>query len=158
MFLQFYVEIFLFCFCCCNCCCYYQIWKWPFNAFNSNLPYINYSNCSSRWNNSHFNTWFDLCIPTCVLNPCLITLVRHCLRFEHWSGGPPTHWVSSVPLCTYHFFLGWGAYTGFRQKIIPDRREFDKLMESGSLIIEFGRLLHPEIGRASCRERVYGPV
>ena len=35
---------------------------------------------------------------------------------------------------------GGGGHTrGFRQKTIPDRREFDKLMESGSREIDFGR-------------------
>jgi len=31
---------------------------------------------------------------------------------------------------------------GIRQKTICDRREFDKLMESGSRVIEFGLFLH----------------
>jgi len=31
----------------------------------------------------------------------------------------------------------------FRQKTIPDRREFDKLMEFGSRVIDFGQFLHP---------------
>ena len=31
--------------------------------------------------------------------------------------------------------LGGGHTRGFRQKTIPDRREFDKLMESGSRVI-----------------------
>jgi len=40
--------------------------------------------------------------------------------------------------------VGCGGHTrGFRQKTIPDRREFDKLMESGSRVIYFGRFLHP---------------
>ena len=34
---------------------------------------------------------------------------------------------------------GEGGHTrGFRQNTIPDRREFDKLMESGSRLIDFG--------------------
>jgi len=33
---------------------------------------------------------------------------------------------------------GGGGHTrGFRQKTIPDRREFDKLMESGFIIVQF---------------------
>jgi hypothetical protein len=36
-----------------------------------------------------------------------------------------------------------GHTRGFRQKIIPDRREFDKLMESGSRVLDFGRFFHP---------------
>jgi len=31
----------------------------------------------------------------------------------------------------------------FRQKTIPDRRKFDKLVESGSRVIDFGRFLNP---------------
>jgi len=39
---------------------------------------------------------------------------------------------------------GGGGHTrGFRQKTIPDRREFDKLMESGSRVIDFDQFLHP---------------
>jgi len=38
---------------------------------------------------------------------------------------------------------GGGHNWGFRQKTIPDRQEFDKLMESGSRIKDFGRFLHP---------------
>ena len=39
---------------------------------------------------------------------------------------------------------GGGGHTrGFRQKTIPDRREFDKLMESGSRVKDFGQFLHP---------------
>ena len=39
---------------------------------------------------------------------------------------------------------GGGGHTrGFRQKTIPDRREFDKLIKSGSRKIDFGRFLHP---------------
>ena len=41
---------------------------------------------------------------------------------------------------------GGGHTRGFRQKTIPDRREFDKLMESGSQVIDFGRFLHPGTG------------
>lgn len=56
---------------------------------------------------------------------------------------------------------GAGHTRGFRQKTIPDRREFDKLMESGSRVIEFGRFLHPgtreyrrhKIKKGSNRER-----
>jgi len=40
---------------------------------------------------------------------------------------------------------------GFRQKTIPDRREFDKLMESGSRVIDFGRFLIPGLFDAPCR-------
>ena len=32
--------------------------------------------------------------------------------------------------------VGGGHTRGFRQKTIPDRREFDKLMESGSRVID----------------------
>jgi len=39
-----------------------------------------------------------------------------------------------------------GGHTrGFRQKTIPDRWEFDKLMESGSRVIDFGQFLIPGI-------------
>ena len=42
-------------------------------------------------------------------------------------------------------FGGEGHTQGFKQKTIPDRQEFDKLMESGSRVIDFGRFLHPGI-------------
>jgi len=38
---------------------------------------------------------------------------------------------------------GGGHTRGFKQKTIPDRWEFDKLIESGSHVIDFGRFLHP---------------
>ena len=45
----------------------------------------------------------------------------------------------NTELCTCQYFArpgGGGGHTrGFRQKTIPDRREFDKLMESGSRVI-----------------------
>jgi len=40
---------------------------------------------------------------------------------------------------------GRGHTRGLKQKTIPDRQEFDKLMESGSRVIDFGRFLHPGI-------------
>jgi len=40
--------------------------------------------------------------------------------------------------------VGGGGHTqGFRQKTIPDRRKFDKLMESGARVIDFGQFLIP---------------
>jgi hypothetical protein len=60
---------------------------------------------------------------------------------------------------------GGGGHTrGFRQNTIPDRREFDKLIESGSREIDFGRFLHPgnrefrrhKIKKGSNREKSKG--
>jgi hypothetical protein len=49
--------------------------------------------------------------------------------------------------------LGNGGHTrGFRQKTIPDRREFDKLMESESRVIDFGRFLHPGTREFRCHK------
>jgi len=40
---------------------------------------------------------------------------------------------------------GCGHIRGFRQKTIHDRREFDKLMESGPWVLDFCLFLHPRI-------------
>ena len=42
---------------------------------------------------------------------------------------------SSAPVNILPARGGGGHTRGFRQKTIPDRREFDKLMESGSRVI-----------------------
>jgi len=55
-------------------------------------------------------------------------------------------------LCTCQYFAhpeGGGHTPGFRQKTIPDRREFDKLMESGSQVIDFGQFLYPGLDAPS---------
>ena len=47
--------------------------------------------------------------------------------------------------------VGGGHTRCYRQKTIPDRREFDKLMESGSRVIDFGRFLIPGLFDAPSR-------
>jgi len=48
--------------------------------------------------------------------------------------------------------VGGGGHTQvFRQKTIPDRQEFDKLVESGSRVIDFGRFLNPGLFDAPSR-------
>jgi len=48
-----------------------------------------------------------------------------------------------APVIILPAWVGSGHTQGFRQKTTPDRREFDKLMESGSQVIDFGRFLNP---------------
>jgi len=50
----------------------------------------------------------------------------------------PMHATNYVLLCTNIL-----PTRGALDKTIPDRREFYKLIESGSRVIDFGRFLHP---------------
>ena len=101
---------------------------------------LNLCNISENKQFMHFMILYDtfiiqLYIHAFILNLC--ALLCPCQYFAYPVGGR----------------RGGGHTRGFRQKTIFDMREFDKLKESGSWVIDLGRFLNP---RTRCTKQAQG--
>ena len=90
---------------------------------------------------------FALFLLLCIYSRSAIKLI--------WAWPVPnTHsWAGNASVNILPTRGGGGHTRNSRKKTIPDRREFDILMESGSRVIDFGRFLHP---RTQCTKQAQG--